>query len=214
MFWRRPARNFSFRLFAIPFLQKLTRLARARRDSSGILLELSAQRIIRKSPGISAESKSGSSGIVAGLVMLRWGIVATLIWHYTVDASLVGLLLIRSDNLYFKISGIVVGLAAVAPLACSGMLYLLRGHFENCGRFAESRGAGAGDQLYRARPAAGASYDYGAALRPAHDRCARFLALCVLVGGLCAWRLKRETYRRLSGSFRRSRCRDACAPTR
>jgi len=37
------------------------------------------------------------------------GIVATLIWHYTVDASLVGMLLIRSDNLYFKISGVVVG---------------------------------------------------------------------------------------------------------
>src|SRR5208282_1224862 len=69
-------------------------------------------------------------GIVAGIVMLRSGILATLIWHYTVDASLVGLALIRSDNLYFKISGVVVGLAAVAPLAWSGISYLLRGSFE------------------------------------------------------------------------------------
>src|SRR5215470_1721741 len=57
----------------------------------------------------------GIMGIVAGLVMLRWGIVTTLIWHYTFDASLVGMLLIRSDNLYFKISGVVVAAAALAP---------------------------------------------------------------------------------------------------
>jgi hypothetical protein len=63
--------------------------------------------------------------------MLYWGIVATLIWHYTVDASLVGLLLIRSDNWYFKISGLVVALAAVAPLVYCGVLYLARGQFED-----------------------------------------------------------------------------------
>src|SRR5258708_24518760 len=40
------------------------------------------------------------------------------------------MLLIRSDNLYFKISGVVVGLAAVAPLAWSGIAYLARGSFE------------------------------------------------------------------------------------
>ena len=43
--------------------------------------------------------------MVAGIVMLRYGILATLIWHYTVDASLVGLLLVRSNSMYFKISG-------------------------------------------------------------------------------------------------------------
>ena len=62
--------------------------------------------------------------------MLRWGIMATLIWHYTVDASLVGLFLIRSNSLYFKISGAVVAAAAVAPLAFSGISYLFRGRFE------------------------------------------------------------------------------------
>jgi hypothetical protein len=71
----------------------------------------------------------GLIGIVAGLVMLRWGILATLIWHYTVDASLVGLFLIRSNSLYFKISGAVVAAAALAPLAFSGISYLVRGRF-------------------------------------------------------------------------------------
>jgi len=37
--------------------------------------------------------------------MLRWGILATLIWHYTVDATLVGLLLIRSHSAYLQVSG-------------------------------------------------------------------------------------------------------------
>jgi len=35
-------------------------------------------------------NRIGIIGIVAGMVMLRWGIIATLIWHYTVDALLVG----------------------------------------------------------------------------------------------------------------------------
>jgi len=48
-----------------------------------------------------------------------------------VDASLVGLLLIRSNSLYFKISGVVVGAAALAPLAFACISYLTRGGFEN-----------------------------------------------------------------------------------
>jgi hypothetical protein len=56
----------------------------------------------------------GLFGIVAGVVMLRWGILATLIWHYTVDASLVGLFLLRSNSLYFKVSGAIVAAAALS----------------------------------------------------------------------------------------------------
>src|SRR5256884_7190724 len=68
--------------------------------------------------------------IVAGIVMLRWGILATLIWHYTVDASLVGLFLLRSNSLYFKVSGAVVAAAAFAPLLFAGVSCLVRGGFE------------------------------------------------------------------------------------
>ena len=42
----------------------------------------------------------GLIGIVAGLVMLRWGIWATLIWHYTVDAFLISTSLLRSHGAY------------------------------------------------------------------------------------------------------------------
>lgn len=71
----------------------------------------------------------GTIGIVAGWVMLRWGIVATLMWHYTVDAFLTGLSLMRSQGLYTRISGGLVGFAAVIPVAVAGILYLRRGAF-------------------------------------------------------------------------------------
>ena len=121
--------EFLFRLFAIPFLEKMT-------GSRILAVILPAffwsflHSNYPQEPGYIRGIEVGLIGIVAGIVMLRWGILATLIWHYTVDASLVGMLLIRSDNLYYKISGVVVGLAAVAPLAWSGVSYLARGSFE------------------------------------------------------------------------------------
>ncbi len=182
--------EFTFRLFAIPFLQKLT-------GSRVLAVILPAffwsflHSNYPQEPGYIRGIEVGLIGIVAGLVMLRWGIVATLIWHYTVDASLVGLLLIRSDNLYFKVSGIVVGLAAVAPLLFSGIQYLVRGHFENVE-----------DLLNEAEPVPQISLAREEAAEPSTTSAHRyeplatgalgFLALCVLLGGLCAWRLKRE----------------------
>lgn len=182
--------EFLFRLFAIPFLHKLT-------GSRVLAVILPAffwsflHSAYPQEPGYIRGIEVGMIGIVAGLVMLRWGIVATLIWHYTVDASLVGLLLIRSDNLYFKVSGIVVGLAAVAPLLFSGVQYVLRGHFENVE-----------DLLNRAEPApqislareavTDASATSARRYEPLTTGALGFLALCVLLGGLCVWRLKRE----------------------
>jgi len=179
--------EFLFRLFAIPFLHKLT-------GSRVIAVILPAffwgflHSNYPQEPGYVRGVEVGLIGIVAGLVMLRWGIIATLIWHYTVDASLVGMLLIRSDNLYYKISGVVVGLAAVAPLAWSGISYLLRGRFE------------AVDDLLNSA-AAVASFDLSAHPRLEEAAAERrytpltmgmlgFLALCVVIGPFVAWKLK------------------------
>ena len=182
--------EFLFRLFAVPFLHKMT-------GSRALAVILPAffwsflHSAYPQEPGYIRGIEVGIIGIVAGLVMLRWGIIATLIWHYTVDASLVGLLLIRSDNLYFKVSGIVVGLAALAPLLFSGALYLGRG------RFAEVE-----DLLNAAEPAPEISLARQTTEESTVTSERRyeslttgalgFLALCILLGGLCAWRLKRE----------------------
>jgi hypothetical protein len=182
--------EFTFRLFAIPFLRKLT-------GSRVLAVILPAffwsflHSNYPQEPGYIRGIEVGIMGIVAGVVMLRWGIVATLIWHYTVDASLVGLLLIRSDNLYFKVSGIAVGLAALAPLMFSGVLYLVRGRFEEVEDLQND--AEPAPEISLARqgmegPAAVSGRRYEALTTGTLG----FLALCVLLGGLCAWRLKRE----------------------
>ena len=71
----------------------------------------------------------GLIGIVAGLVMLRWGIWATLIWHYTVDAFLISTSLLRSHGMYLRASGALVGGAALIPLAIAAFSYISRGEF-------------------------------------------------------------------------------------
>jgi membrane protease YdiL (CAAX protease family) len=191
--------EFLFRLFAIPFLRKLT-------GSRIICVILPAffwgflHSNYPQEPGYIRGLEVGTIGILAGIVMLRWGIVATLIWHYTVDASLVGLLLIRSDNPYFKISGIVVGLAAVAPLAFSGVSYRMRGRFERVE-----------DLLNRAEPISDIEFAQPATSVESPAATMRyealgagaigFLTLCLIIGGLATWRLKQPhigDYLRLS----------------
>ncbi len=181
--------EFLFRLFAIPYLEKLT-------GSRILAVILPAffwsflHSAYPQEPGYIRGIEVGLIGIVAGLVMLRWGIVATLIWHYTVDASLVGLLLIRSDNLYYKASGIVVGLAAVAPLAWSGISYLLRGSFEPVDDLlngVEAQEISISDRPVTENAAAARRY------APLTAGMIGFLALCVIGGGLLAWKMKHQT---------------------
>jgi len=149
----------------------------------------------------------GLFGIVAGLVMLRWGILATLIWHYTVDASLVGLLLIRSNSLYFKVSGIVVALAAGAPLLFAAISYLSRGRFEPDE-----------DLLNQAAPVPEISLAAAPEEISARVSARRYdalssgllalLAVCLVVGAGVAWKVKPESigeYLKLSVNARSAR---------
>ena len=197
--------EFTFRLFAIPFFARLTK-------SRWIAVIVPAflwgflHSNYPQEPAYIRGIEIGLIGIVAGLVMLRWGILATLIWHYTVDASLVGLFLIRSNSLYFKISGAVVAAAALAPLAFSGISYLVRGRFEPDEDLLNSAAPAPDLEAVKARPVAAAvqvrRYD---ALAPAM---LGLLAACVVAGGLLAWRLKPESigdYLKLSANARTAR---------
>jgi membrane protease YdiL (CAAX protease family) len=183
--------EFLFRLFAIPFLHKMT----GSRVLSVILPAFFwgfLHSNYPQEPGYIRGLEVGLIGIVAGLVMLRWGILATLIWHYTVDASLVGLLLIRSDNLYYKISGVVVGLAAVAPLLWSGVSYLLRGRFEPVDDLLN--GAATAPKIeFAPKPPETAPAASSRRYTPLTVSMVGFLAACLVVGGLLAWRLQRES---------------------
>jgi membrane protease YdiL (CAAX protease family) len=200
--------EFTFRLFAIPFFKRIT-------GSRWIAVIVPAflwsflHSNYPQEPAYIRGIEIGLVGIVAGMVMLRWGIVATLIWHYTVDASLVGLLLMRSNSLYFKVSGAVVAAAALAPLAFACISYLMRGEFETDE-----------DLLNRAEPAPEIDFRTESVVATAEARSVRyealapvmiaFLAVCVVVGGALAWSLKPPAigdYLKLSVNARSARAR-------
>ena len=120
--------EFLFRLFAIPFLLRTTK-------SRFLAVVLPAffwgflHSNYPQEPAYIRGLEIGLIGIVAGLVMLRWGIWATLIWHYTVDAFLISTSLLRSHGAYLRVSGAIVGGAALIPLAIAAISYISRGGF-------------------------------------------------------------------------------------
>src|SRR5882762_8676496 len=121
--------EFLFRLFAIPYLMRLTKSR-----FLAVVLPAFAWGFLHSNypqePAYIRGIEVGLIGIVAGLVMLRWGIWATLTWHYTVDAFLISTSLLRSEGIYLRVSGAIVGGAAFIPLAIAAISYLSRGGFE------------------------------------------------------------------------------------
>jgi hypothetical protein len=65
----------------------------------------------------------GLIGVAAGFLMLRFGILATLVWHYTVDAALIGSFLFDASSLFYRLNAVALGLAILAPLILSVVLY-------------------------------------------------------------------------------------------
>jgi membrane protease YdiL (CAAX protease family) len=200
--------EFTFRLFAIPFFQRITRSRWVAVILPAFLWSFLHSNYPQE-PAYIRGIEIGLFGMVAGLVMLRWGILATLIWHYTVDASLVGLFLIRSNSLYFKVSGAVVAAAAVAPLLFAGVSYLARGRFEPDEDLLNSAVPVPEISLATERTPEAAAVEKHryAALAPGM---LGFLAVCLLAGGLLAWRLKPESigdYLKLSVNAKSARAR-------
>lgn len=120
--------EFLFRLFAIPYLHRMTK-SRA----LAVVLPAFAWGFLHSNypqePAYIRGIEVGLIGIVAGLVMLRWGIWATLTWHYTVDAFLISTSLLRSHGAYLRVSGAIVGGGALIPLGVAAFFYLSRGGF-------------------------------------------------------------------------------------
>jgi membrane protease YdiL (CAAX protease family) len=120
--------EFWFRLLAIPLLRRWLRSTWA-----AVILPAFVWGFLHatypQQPGYIRGLEVGIIGVAAGFLMLRFGIAATLIWHYTVDAVLIGMFLLRAESLYFQLSGWVVGGAVLLPLLVSIAFYLKRGGF-------------------------------------------------------------------------------------
>ncbi|HEV7501925.1 MAG TPA: CPBP family intramembrane glutamic endopeptidase, partial [Vicinamibacteria bacterium] len=71
----------------------------------------------------------GMAGVVMGFLMLRYGVVPLLVWHFTVDALYTALILLRSGNTYYVVSGAAAAGILLLPLAASLVMYARRGGF-------------------------------------------------------------------------------------
>lgn len=118
-----------FRAFAIPFLRRFVR-------STPLAITLAAfnwgflHSAYPNQPFFIRGLEVGLGGILLGFVMLRFGIVATLIWHYSVDALYSAFLLLRSPNHYLFASGAVSAGIMAAPLLVALACYVRSGYFE------------------------------------------------------------------------------------
>lgn len=116
--------EFGFRLFAIPFLKKIFR-----HTFPAVLIPALIWGFLHSSypqqPGWVRGIEVAAIGVVAGYVMLRFGVLATLVWHYTVDAFFIGFFLLKSGSTYLVISGVIVSAVLLVPLAIA-LAYVVR----------------------------------------------------------------------------------------
>lgn len=119
--------EFTSRAFSIPFLHRLLK----RRWVAVVLSALVwgfAHAGYPQQPFWIRGVEVGIAGVAIGCIVLRFGLLPALVWHYTVDALYTALVLLRSSNSYFVLSAAVsVGLMLL-PLAGAIFLYL-RGRF-------------------------------------------------------------------------------------
>lgn len=71
----------------------------------------------------------GLAGVLIGGVMLRFGALPLLVWHFTVDAIYTALLMLRSKNAYYVTSGAIAAGILLLPLAVALIRYLREGGF-------------------------------------------------------------------------------------
>ena len=160
--------EFLFRMFAIPFLRKITRWMPAAVVLAAFIWGFGHSGYAQQ-PFYIRGVEVGIGGVALGLVMLRWGILPTLVWHYSVDAMYSAMLLLRSHSLYFRLRGPRRRERGAARAGCAGGLL-------GAGGFLPETGLLNGDQPVPAPEAAA---------EPAPDASAAGYAPCPSAGG-CA----------------------------
>jgi membrane protease YdiL (CAAX protease family) len=110
--------EFLSRAFAIPFLQRFVR-------SRWIAIVFAAfiwgfgHAGYPNQPWWIRGVEVGLAGVVAGLLVERFGLLPLLIWHYTIDAVYTATLLFASGNTYYVVSAAIASLLFVIPLIVS-----------------------------------------------------------------------------------------------
>jgi membrane protease YdiL (CAAX protease family) len=121
--------EFGFRMFAIPFLRKLVRWMPAAVVLAAFIWGF-GHSAYPNQPFFIRGLEVGLAGVALGFIMVRWGILPTLVMHYSFDAMYAAMLLLRSHSLYFRLSGAASAGIFVLPAAVALVAYWRRGGFE------------------------------------------------------------------------------------
>jgi membrane protease YdiL (CAAX protease family) len=120
--------EFLFRMFAIPFLRKATKSMVVAIILAGYIWGFGHAGYAQQ-PFYIRGVEVGTGGVALGLIMLRWGILPTLVWHYSVDAMYSAMLLLRSHNMYLRLSGAASAGLVVLPVLVALVAYWRKGGF-------------------------------------------------------------------------------------
>jgi membrane protease YdiL (CAAX protease family) len=115
--------EFLSRAFSIPFLQRVLRSRWFAIILAGFIWGF-GHSTYPNQPFWIRGVEVGLVGIVAGVLMDRFGLLPLLIWHYTIDAVYTATLLFASGNTYYVVSAAIVSLIFAVPLVASIVLYL------------------------------------------------------------------------------------------
>lgn len=120
--------EFISRLFSIPFLEKYLK-SRWLAVVIPAFIWGFAHSNYAQQPFYIRGIEVGCAGVVIGFLLLRFGIVAPLIWHYTIDAFYTAMVLFRSGNSWFIITGAVSCGLLLLPLFIALGAYIKTGRF-------------------------------------------------------------------------------------
>ncbi len=118
--------EFLFRMFAIPFLRKVTRSIVVAVILAGFIWGFGHAGYPQQ-PFYIRGVEVGIGGVALGIIMLRFGILPTLVWHYSVDAMYSAMLLMRSESLYLQALRLGRGGHHAAPGDCIALVAYWRG---------------------------------------------------------------------------------------
>jgi len=115
--------EFLSRAFAIPFLQRALRSRWTAIVLAGFIWGFGHSGYPNQ-PFWIRGVEVGLAGVVAGVLMERFGLLPLLIWHYTIDAVYTATLLFASGNTYYIVSAAIATLLFAFPLVASVVLYV------------------------------------------------------------------------------------------